>query len=87
MSACDPRLYNWQVFERVERVSSGLIALGHKPRENLGIFAETQAGWIVTLQAATRQSIPVVTGKDTNARGNHPYAFWEWAISVDVAAL
>jgi len=50
-----------QVFERVERVSSGLIALGHKPRENLGIFAETQAGWIVTLQAATRQSIPVVT--------------------------
>lgn len=46
--------YNWLTYgkalPRVENLSSGLVALGHKKGERIAIFAETRAEWILALQ-------------------------------------
>eukprot|EP00897_Mesotaenium_endlicherianum_P007230 jgi/Mesen1/6535/ME000334S05876 len=50
-----------QVKARAERFASGLLAMGHGKTEKIAIFAETRAEWYITLQAAFRQKLTVVT--------------------------
>jgi long-chain acyl-CoA synthetase len=46
--------YSWltygEALPRVENLSSGLVALGHKKGERVAIFAETRAEWLLSLQ-------------------------------------
>eukprot|EP00794_Sanderia_malayensis_P011017 gene11017-12181_t len=57
--------YKWltysQVADRLKRMGSGLSAIGMKPRQNIIIFAETKADWIIAAQACFAYNFPVVT--------------------------
>ncbi|CAG5114678.1 unnamed protein product [Candidula unifasciata] len=57
--------YRWETYEevstRINNFGNGLIALGHKPRSRLAIFAETRAEWMISAQACFRNNFPVVT--------------------------
>ncbi|XP_077296277.1 acyl-CoA synthetase long-chain isoform X2 [Arctopsyche grandis] len=57
--------YKWKSFTEVEILAKhfgkGLRELGHKPRENIVIFAETRLEWMVAAHGCFKQSIPVVT--------------------------
>jgi len=57
--------YKWQSFhevsQRMSNIGRGLLATGLKPRENVCLFAETRADWMIVFQSCCRFNIPVVT--------------------------
>ncbi|XP_073986590.1 acyl-CoA synthetase long-chain isoform X2 [Rhodnius prolixus] len=70
--------YKWKTFEDVDKEAAafgrGLKLLGHKPKQNIVIFAETRAEWMVAAHACFKQNFPVVTiyatlGEDAIAHG------------------
>uniref|UniRef100_A0A8D8RCC4 long-chain-fatty-acid--CoA ligase n=1 Tax=Cacopsylla melanoneura TaxID=428564 RepID=A0A8D8RCC4_9HEMI len=58
-------VYEWRSFQQVsdeaEWFGKGLRSLGQEPRQNVVIFAETRAEWMIAAQACFKQNIPVVT--------------------------
>ena len=44
-----------------ENFGRGLRVLGVKPRENVCMFADTRAEWMISAQACFKQSFPLVT--------------------------
>ena len=54
--------YEWysyeEVSDRLTALGSGLQALGQKPRQNICIFAETRADWMVAAQACFKYNFP-----------------------------
>ena len=54
--------YNWLTFDEVIRKSEmfgcGLMALGQKPRENVVIFADTKAEWMIAAQGCFAYNFP-----------------------------
>lgn len=70
--------YKWKTFSEVEEAASrfgrGLRELGNMPKENMVIFAETRAEWMIAAHGLFKQNIPVVTiyatlGDDAIAHG------------------
>ena len=57
--------YSWQSYADIDVLSSslgkGLRELGQLPNQNLCIFADTKADWMVAAQGCFKQSFPVVT--------------------------
>jgi len=57
--------YRWMSYDEVDTLADnfgrGLRVLGQKPNQNLCLFADTRAEWMVAAQASFRQSFPVVT--------------------------
>jgi len=57
--------YKWKNFLETERLASsfgrGLRELGNRPRENVVLFAETRAEWLIAAHGCFKQSIPIVT--------------------------
>ncbi|XP_050309994.1 long-chain-fatty-acid--CoA ligase 4 isoform X6 [Anthonomus grandis grandis] len=57
--------YRWKTFSEVNMLASnlgkGLRELGCKPRENVVIFAETRAEWMIAAHGLFKQNIPLVT--------------------------
>lgn len=57
--------YDWLTFKDVEEMSSwfgrGLRQLGHEPKENLVVFAETRSEWLVAAAGAFRQNVALCT--------------------------
>ncbi|XP_002737732.1 fatty acid CoA ligase Acsl3-like [Saccoglossus kowalevskii] len=57
--------YQWESFDqvdkRVENFGAGLNVLGLKPRQNVVVYAETRAEFMITMQACFRYNFPVVT--------------------------
>jgi len=57
--------YSWMTYEDVDNLAEnfgrGLRVLGQKPKENLCMFADTRAEWMISAQACFRQSFPIVT--------------------------
>ena len=57
--------YTWQSYVDIDQLSSrlgkGLRELGQLPQQNLCIFADTKADWMVAAQGCFKQSFPVVT--------------------------
>ncbi|KAK5645740.1 hypothetical protein RI129_004204 [Pyrocoelia pectoralis] len=57
--------YMWKTFAEVDMLATnfgkGVRELGNKPKENIVIFAETRAEWMIAAQGLFKQSIPVVT--------------------------
>lgn len=54
--------YKWMTFEDVDKASdylgNALISLGQKHKENIAIFAETRAEWMISVQGCFKQNIP-----------------------------
>lgn len=54
--------YQWKTFSDVERLAgyfgSGLRELKNPPKENIVIFAETRAEWMIAAHGCFKQSIP-----------------------------
>ncbi|XP_071454206.1 long-chain-fatty-acid--CoA ligase 4 isoform X1 [Hetaerina americana] len=70
--------YQWKTFSEVDRIAAsfgrGLITLGLKSQQNVVIFAETRAEWLIAAHGCFKQSLPVVTiyatlGDDAIAHG------------------
>jgi len=57
--------YSWQSYLDIDTLSTnlgkGLRELGQLPQQNLCIFADTKADWMVAAQGCFKQSFPVVT--------------------------
>lgn len=57
--------YKWKSFIEVEKLAAcfgrGLRELGQLPRNNIVIFAETRAEWMISAHGCFKQSIPIVT--------------------------
>lgn len=57
--------YKWKSFVEVERLASafgrGLRELGQQPLQNIVIFAETRAEWMIAAHGCFKQNIPIVT--------------------------
>ncbi|KAF5269140.1 hypothetical protein FQR65_LT02440 [Abscondita terminalis] len=57
--------YMWKTFAEVNVLATnfgkGIRVLGNKPKENVVIFAETRAEWMIAAQGLFKQNIPVVT--------------------------
>jgi len=57
--------YHWMTYNEadllVDRVGKGLKALGQQKNENICLYSDTRAEWMITAQACFRQSFPVVT--------------------------
>ena len=57
--------YTWNTYTEVDTLSSefgrGLRELGQKYKQNICIFADTRAEWMVAAQACFKQTFPVVT--------------------------
>ncbi|KAF2880048.1 hypothetical protein ILUMI_26117 [Ignelater luminosus] len=57
--------YMWKTFAEVNVLAThfgrGIRELGNKPKENIVIFAETRAEWMIAAQGLFKQNIPVVT--------------------------
>jgi len=57
--------YNWMTYKDVDTASdhfgNALISFGQKHKENIAIFAETRAEWMISVQGCFKQNIPVVT--------------------------
>ena len=47
-----------QVAEKLKKFGSGLQAIGHQQRQNIVIFAETKAEWIIAAQACFAYNYP-----------------------------
>jgi len=54
--------YRWMTFTEVDEASdnfgNALVSLGQKPKENIAIFAETRAEWMISVQGCFKQNIP-----------------------------
>ncbi|XP_014282035.1 long-chain-fatty-acid--CoA ligase 4 isoform X3 [Halyomorpha halys] len=70
--------YKWRTFKDVNEEAAafgrGLRLLGHQPKENVIIFGETRAEWMVAAQGCFKQNFPIVTiystlGEDAIAHG------------------
>ncbi|XP_053341832.1 long-chain-fatty-acid--CoA ligase 4b [Clarias gariepinus] len=70
--------YKWKSYVEVEqevnRLGSGLAALGQRSRSSIAIFCETREEWMITAQACFRFNYPLVTlyatlGEDAVAFG------------------
>eukprot|EP00092_Neocalanus_flemingeri_P029333 GFUD01031845.1.p1 GENE.GFUD01031845.1~~GFUD01031845.1.p1 ORF type:complete len:722 (+),score=229.22 GFUD01031845.1:206-2371(+) len=57
--------YRWMSYEEVDTLADnfgrGLRVLGQQPGENVCLYADTRAEWMVAAQASFKQSFPVVT--------------------------
>lgn len=57
--------YKWNSFVEVERMAAsfgrGLRELGQQPLQNIVIFAETRAEWMIAAHGCFKQNIPIVT--------------------------
>lgn len=57
--------YRWKSFNDIDKLASsfgrGLAELGMKPRNNIVIFAETRAEWMIAAHACFKQNFTVVT--------------------------
>lgn len=57
--------YKWKSFIEVERIAAsfgrGLRELGCKPKQNIVIFAETRAEWMISAHGCFKQNMPIVT--------------------------
>uniref|UniRef100_A0A0K8TNA5 long-chain-fatty-acid--CoA ligase n=1 Tax=Tabanus bromius TaxID=304241 RepID=A0A0K8TNA5_TABBR len=57
--------YKWKNFIEVEKLASafgrGLRELGLQPGQNIVIFAETRAEWMIAAHGCFKQNIPIVT--------------------------
>ncbi|XP_017768063.1 PREDICTED: long-chain-fatty-acid--CoA ligase 4 isoform X2 [Nicrophorus vespilloides] len=57
--------YTWKTYAEVNVLATnfgrGVRELGNMPRENVVIFAETRAEWMIAAHGLFKQSIPVVT--------------------------
>jgi len=57
--------YRWLTYEEVDTMADnfgrGLRVLGLQPGQNLCLYADTRAEWLVAAQASFKQSFPVVT--------------------------
>lgn len=57
--------YRWKTFSEVnvlaENFGKGVRELGNNPRENIVIFAETRAEWMIAAHGLFKQNIPLVT--------------------------
>ena len=53
--------YKWLTYSEVgaeaEKLCRGLSALGLKPRDRIGVFAETRAEWMLTAMAAFKLNL------------------------------
>ena len=70
--------YHWQSYVDVDEMSTnfgkGLRELGLQPKQNICIFAETKAEWLVCALGCFKQTFPLVTlyanlGEDAVAHG------------------
>ena len=54
--------YSWlsfnEVLARVESFGSGLMALGQRPKQNVVIFADTRAEWMIAAQSCFAYNFP-----------------------------
>jgi long-subunit acyl-CoA synthetase (AMP-forming) len=54
--------YNWlsynDVLTKIESFGCGLLALGQKPKQNVVIFADTRAEWMVAAQSCFSYNFP-----------------------------
>lgn len=54
--------YKWKNFIEVEQLAKyfgrGLREIGHKPRENIVIFAETRLEWMIVAHGCFKHSVP-----------------------------
>ncbi|KAH8386859.1 hypothetical protein KR093_003075 [Drosophila rubida] len=57
--------YRWRTYAETERTAAhfgrGLREVGVKPRQNIVIFAETRAEWLIAAHGCFKQSMPIVT--------------------------
>ncbi|CAH0393729.1 unnamed protein product [Bemisia tabaci] len=57
--------YKWRTFKEAElqakNFGKGLRSVGHKPEQNVAIFAETRAEWLIAAHGCFKQNMPVVT--------------------------
>ncbi|XP_034038799.1 long-chain-fatty-acid--CoA ligase 3b [Thalassophryne amazonica] len=57
--------YNWLSYEETYQAAkcfgSGLVALGQKPQQNIAIFCETRAEWLMAAQACFMYNFRLVT--------------------------
>ncbi|KAH8399352.1 hypothetical protein KR215_008220 [Drosophila sulfurigaster] len=57
--------YKWKNFIEAERMAAsfgrGLRELGQAPRQNIVIFAETRAEWMIAAHGCFKQAMPIVT--------------------------
>lgn len=57
--------YRWLSYEETQaaasHLGSGLAALGQRPHNNIAIFCETRAEWMISAQACFMYSFPLVT--------------------------
>lgn len=57
--------YRWKTYSEVNMLATnfgkGLRELGCKPKENVVIFAETRAEWMIAAHGLFKQNIPLVT--------------------------
>jgi len=57
--------YRWMTYDEVDTMADnfgrGLRVLGQQPGQNLCLYADTRAEWMVAAQASFKQSFPVVT--------------------------
>lgn len=57
--------YRWKTYSEVNSIAAsfgrGLRELGCKPKENVVIFAETRAEWMIAAHGLFKQNIPLVT--------------------------
>lgn len=70
--------YTWKTFAEANVLATnfgrGIRELGNKPKQNVVIFAETRAEWMIAAHGLFKQNIPVVTiyatlGDDAIAHG------------------
>lgn len=54
--------YKWTTFKEIDEKSdkfgNAIISLGQKHKENIAIFAETRAEWMIAVQGCFKQNIP-----------------------------
>lgn len=57
--------FQWRTFTQTdseaESFGRGLRELGLKPRENVVVFAETRAEWLISANGCMKQNMPIVT--------------------------
>ncbi|XP_042229969.1 long-chain-fatty-acid--CoA ligase 4-like, partial [Homarus americanus] len=57
--------YSWLTYTEVDNLAHkfgcGLRAVGHRPKQNIVIFAETRKEWLISAIGCFRQSIPLCT--------------------------
>jgi len=57
--------YRWLTYDEVDGMADnfgrGLRVLGVAPKDNVCLYADTRAEWLIAAQAAFQQSLPVVT--------------------------